>query len=189
MSVSRSAFSSRRRRQPPSPPVHRSSRPRTGSARRRHRRGDRHSVSHQPYQDTGIETVTTFEVTEVIRGFVPNIIEVHEPGGALGGRAVVIPGVPRPTPVGSEPGRDRNAHVQNHVQTRQNVRHGHGDDRFRRRRRRTGSLSLRSTHLHLARRLVRHLELRRRGHGAGQREPARVGDVDRKQVGRSAARD
>src|SRR6266566_4086009 len=45
----------------------------------------------RPYKETGIETVTSFDVEETVRGFVPKIVDVRE----LNGRAVSIPGVPR----------------------------------------------------------------------------------------------
>ena len=48
----------------------------------------------------GIETVTLFVVQEVIKGMPldTDTIEVHEPGGELGGRAMVIAGAPRFSP-------------------------------------------------------------------------------------------
>jgi FG-GAP-like repeat len=49
----------------------------------------------QPTAAGGIETVTSFDVTETIKGELPPIIDVHEPGGVFGGRALIIPGVPR----------------------------------------------------------------------------------------------
>lgn len=49
----------------------------------------------QPFQQTGIETVTLFEVREGIKGFVPSPLEIHEPGGELDDRVSIIPGVPR----------------------------------------------------------------------------------------------
>lgn len=44
----------------------------------------------------GIETVTTLSVEEVIKGTVGvGQLELHEPGGAVGDLATIIPGVPR----------------------------------------------------------------------------------------------
>jgi uncharacterized cupredoxin-like copper-binding protein len=46
--------------------------------------------------DGGIETVTSFAVTRVIKGTVLSAtINLYEPGGSLGGRITQIPGVPR----------------------------------------------------------------------------------------------
>src|SRR6185369_3031593 len=49
----------------------------------------------QSSHETGIETVTSLQVSETIRGSVPGLMEIHEPGGELGGRVEIIPGVPR----------------------------------------------------------------------------------------------
>ena len=49
----------------------------------------------QPTAAGGIETVTTFDVVEPLKGFLPPIVDVYEPGGVLPERAVIIPGVPR----------------------------------------------------------------------------------------------
>jgi hypothetical protein len=47
----------------------------------------------------GIETVTTLSVQEVIKGDITeSTVDVHEPGGALRGRGLVIPGAPRFVP-------------------------------------------------------------------------------------------
>jgi len=44
----------------------------------------------------GIETVTDIAIEEAIKGeFFESIVQVHEPGGALGDEATLIPGVPR----------------------------------------------------------------------------------------------
>jgi hypothetical protein len=51
--------------------------------------------SFAQYRDNRLETVTALDVGETIKGFVPEILEVHEPGGELAGRAEIIPGVPR----------------------------------------------------------------------------------------------
>lgn len=50
-------------------------------------------------EDDGIETVTPFSVTEVIRGSqVASVIEVVEPGGTYRDRATIIAGVPQFSP-------------------------------------------------------------------------------------------
>jgi len=49
----------------------------------------------QSVHANGIETVTALDVSETIKGKVPDVLEVHEPGGELPGRAEIIPGVPR----------------------------------------------------------------------------------------------
>src|SRR5258706_597316 len=49
----------------------------------------------QSYHETGIETVTSLQVSETVKGIVPGLMEIHEPGGELGGRVEIIPGVPR----------------------------------------------------------------------------------------------
>lgn len=53
--------------------------------------------SHAQKTDNGrIETLTTFSVEEVLKGtVVRRTLEVHEPGGALGGVAYNVPGTPR----------------------------------------------------------------------------------------------
>src|SRR3954454_24599488 len=49
----------------------------------------------QTIHAAAIETVTGLNVSEKIKGTVPDFLEVHEPGGELIGRAEIIPGVPR----------------------------------------------------------------------------------------------
>ncbi len=46
-------------------------------------------------REGGIETVTSMTVEENIKGFVPALFEVHEPGGEYGGIITAIPGIPR----------------------------------------------------------------------------------------------
>lgn len=41
----------------------------------------------------GIETVTDVILEETIKGSLGSVIQIHEPGGVLGDRAYVIPGV------------------------------------------------------------------------------------------------
>jgi len=51
--------------------------------------------------DDSIETVTTMSLEETIKGLVTasaTTFEVHEPGGVVGDRTLIIPGVPRFTP-------------------------------------------------------------------------------------------
>jgi hypothetical protein len=43
----------------------------------------------------GIETITTFSVRDVLKGSVPDSIEVFGRGGTLDNQALIIPGVPR----------------------------------------------------------------------------------------------
>src|SRR6266540_4664446 len=50
----------------------------------------------QTTDEGGIETVTPFSVTEVIKGDIAApTIDVVEPGGVLDGRATIIAGIPR----------------------------------------------------------------------------------------------
>ena len=50
--------------------------------------------SHVEASRFGIETVTNISLEETIKGGLAGVVQVHEPGGTLGGETRLVPGVP-----------------------------------------------------------------------------------------------